>query len=129
MHPRQISHPKKVSNSGQKFDNLNIQGFDFIDGFECSDVHEFRKLIDLSINKFEICYHQDRNKWKQKLIPNIINLKKSYRIVDLLIYKNHFVPIKNLHRFLSNHICKFVCGRCLSSYTSQIVLMKNKQQS
>ena len=35
------NHPNRVSNSKQKFSELNINGFDFTDGFKCSDVHRF----------------------------------------------------------------------------------------
>ena len=33
-----------------------------------------------------------------------------------------------MNKFLGTHICKFVGGRFLSSYTNQSVLMKQKQQ-
>ena len=66
-------------------------------------------------------------KWKHKLIPIEISKTGSDRVVDLLICKNHYVVIKWLHIFSVNHKCKLVCRRCLSSYTSQNVLLKHKQ--
>ena len=41
------------------------------------------------------------------------------RVVELLIYKNHYALIKKLHVFLENIIKCFVCRRCLNSYTSE----------
>ena len=39
LHPCNYNHPNRVSNYKQYFDELNIQGFDFTNGFKCSDVH------------------------------------------------------------------------------------------
>ena len=74
---------------------MNINGFDFTDGFKCSDVHKFNELNNLSINIFELNFYQDRNNWKHKLIPIENSKNKSDRVNDLAIYKNHYVPIKN----------------------------------
>ena len=52
---------------------------------------------------------------------------ESEKVIDLLIYKNPSVLIKNLHLFLNNHTCKILCRGCLSSYTSEIVIMKHEQ--
>ena len=32
----------------------NIEGFDFTDGFRCTDVHKFEKLNTLSFKTFEL---------------------------------------------------------------------------
>ena len=81
----------------QYFDELIIQGFDFINGFNCNNVHKFEKVNILSINKIELSFCQDQSKRKQNLLP-IENIKNiSDRVVDLLIYKNSFVLIKYLH--------------------------------
>ena len=45
------NHPNRVSNYKQYFNEINIEGFDFTNGFKCSDVHNFQKLNNLSINK------------------------------------------------------------------------------
>ena len=69
---------------------MNIEGFDFTNGFNCSDVHKFEKLNNLSINIFELNFYQDGNNWKHNLIPiEISKNDESDRVVDLLIYKNH----------------------------------------
>ena len=46
--------------------------------------------------------------------------------IDLLIYKNHYALIKKLHVFLGKSNCKYVCRRCLSSYSNENVLNKHK---
>ena len=105
---------------------MNIQGFDFTDGFTCSDVHKFNELNNISVNIFEITLYQDQNQWKHKLIPNEISKNISDRVIDLAIYKNHYVLIKKLDVFLGDHNKKYICRRCLSSYTSENMLMKHK---
>ena len=51
-HPCNNNHPNRVSNYRQYFNELNIVGFDFTNGFKCSDVHKFEKLNNLSENIF-----------------------------------------------------------------------------
>ena len=53
LHPCDIIHPNRVSNYKKHFNELNINGFDFSNGFRCSDVHKFNELNNLSINIFE----------------------------------------------------------------------------
>ena len=42
---------------------LNIEGFDFTNGFKCSDVHKFEKLNNLSINIFELQFYTKKIKF------------------------------------------------------------------
>ena len=99
LHPCQNDHPNRVSNYLQYFNELNIGGFDFSLGFRCSDVHKFEKLNNLSLNIFELNFHQDKNKWKHNLIPIESRKSESDRVVDLLIYKNHYALIIKLNVF------------------------------
>ena len=126
LHPCTNNHPNRVSNYRQYFNELNIQDFDFSNGFKCSDVHKFNEFNNLSVNIFELSFYQDQNQWKHKLIPIEISKNNSDRVIDLAIYKNHYVLIKKLDVFLGDHNKKFICRRCLSSYTSENMLMKHK---
>ena len=126
LHPCNKNHPNRVTNYRQYFNELNIQDFDFTDGFKCSDVHKFNELNNLSVNIFEINFYQDQNQWKHKLIPVEISKNNSDRVIDLAIFKNHYVLIKKLDVFLGDHNKKFICRRCLSSYTSENMLIKQK---
>ena len=128
LHPCNNNHPNRVSNYKPYFNELNIQDFDFSNGFKCSDVHKFNELNNLSVNKFELNFDQDQNQWKHKLIPIEISKNNSDRGIDLAIYKNHYVLIKKLDVFLGDHNKKFICRRCLSSYTSENMLIKHKQK-
>ena len=69
LHPCENSHPSGVKNYRQYFNELNIEGFDFTNGFKCSDMHRFEKLNNLSINIIQLNFYQDGNKWKHNLIP------------------------------------------------------------
>ena len=60
IHPCDNDHPNRVSNYKQNLDELNIEGFDFSFGFNCSDVHKFEKLNILSINIFKLNFYQDQ---------------------------------------------------------------------
>ena len=107
---------------------MKINGFDFTKGFRCSDVHKFNELNNLSVNIFELNFYQYQNKWRHKLIPIEVSKNDSDRVIDLAIYKNHYVLIKKLDVFLGDHNKKFICRRCLSSYTSENMLIKHKQK-
>ena len=128
LHPCNNNHPNSVSIYRQYFNELNIQGFDFSKGFKCFDVHKFNELNNLSVNIFELNFYQDQNQWKHKLIPIEVSKNDSDRVVDLAIYKNHYVLIKKLDVFSGDHNKKFFCRRCLSSYTSENMLMKHKEK-
>ena len=39
LYLRDIDHPNRVSNYKQYFNEINIEGFDFSNGFKGSDVH------------------------------------------------------------------------------------------
>ena len=125
LHLCENDHPKRVSNYRINFDELNIDGFDFKNGFKCSDVHKFEKLNSLSLNIIELNFYQDKNKWKHKLYPIEISKKdESDRVVDLLFYQYHYALIKNLNVFLGDH--HFICRRCLFSDTSENMLIIQK---
>ena len=95
LHPRNKSHPNRVTKYTQCFDELNIEGFDFSKRFKCTDMHRFEKLNNLSINIFELSFYQDQIKWRHKLLPIEISKNESERVLDLLIHKNHYVFNKN----------------------------------
>ena len=126
LHPCIINHPNRVSIYKEYFIELNIDGFDFTNGFKCSDVHKFNQLNSLSINMFELIFYQDQNKWRHKLVPIEVSKNNSDRVIDLLIYKNYYALIKKLNVFLGDHNKNFICRRCLNSYTIENMLMLHK---
>ena len=99
LHPCNKNHPSRVSNYRQHFNELNIQGFDFTNGFKCSDVHKFNEVSNSSINIFELNFYQDQNKWRHKLVPIEVSKKEPDRVIDLLIYKNHYALNNKLDVF------------------------------
>ena len=123
LHLCNNSHPTRVKNYLQNFNELNIIGSDFSNGFKCSDMHKFEKLNNLAINIFELNFYQDKNKCKHILIPIEISKNESDGAVDLLIYKNHYALIKKLNAFLADHIKNCVCRQSLNSYTSKNILI------
>ena len=128
LHPSFINHPNRVSKYKQCFNEINIQSFDFTHGFKCSDVHKFNELNNLSVNIFELNFYQDQNKWRHKLIPIEVSKNEKDRVIDLTIYKSHYVFIKKLDVFLGDHNKKFICRQCLGSYTNENRLMKHKEK-
>ena len=50
----------------------------------------------------------------------------SDKLIDLLIYKNHYALIKKSNVFLGDHHKNFICRRCLNSYTSENMLTLHK---
>ena len=73
---------------------MNNEGFVFLNGFKCSDVHKLEKLNKLSINIFEINFYQDQNKWRHNLGTIEVSKNDSDRFIDFLFYKNHYAFIK-----------------------------------
>ena len=121
LYPCKNTHPSRVNNYLQFFNELNFQSFDFTIGFKCSDVHRFKELNNLSVNIYELNFYQDGDKWEHNLIPIEISKNESDNVIDLLIYKNHYALIKKLHVFLGNHNKSFVCRRCLNSHTVKML--------
>ena len=128
LHPCENTHPSRVNNYLQYFNELNFQSFDFTNGFRCSDVHKFNELNNLSVNIFELNFYQDGDKRKHKLIPIEISKNESDIVIDLIIYKNHYALIRKLHVFLGNHNKSFVCRRCSNSYTCENALIYHKEK-
>ena len=128
LYPCENDHPNRVNNYVQYFNELNFQNFDFTKGFRCSDVHRFNELNNLSVNIYELNFYQDGDKWKHILLPIEISKIESDKVVDLLIYKNHYALIKKLHVFSGDHNKSFVCRRCLNSYTCENALIKHEEK-
>ena len=128
LHPCNNNHPNRVSNYKQYFNELNIHDFDFSNGFKCSDVHKFNELNNLSVNIFELNFYQGQNQWEHKSIPIEISKNNTDKVIDLALYKNHYVLITKLDVFLEDHNKKIICRRCLSSYTSENMPMKHKEK-
>ena len=95
LHPCNNNHPNRASNYKQDFNEFNYEGFDFTNGFSCSDVHKFEKLNNLFIGIFELNIYQDQKKWRHKLVPIEFSKNVSDRVIDLLIYKNHYALPKS----------------------------------
>ena len=66
LDPNNNTHPTRVKNYLKFFNEINIDGFDFTNGFKCSDVHRFIELKSSSINIYEL------NFIKMVAIGNII---------------------------------------------------------
>ena len=63
LYPCKTSHPIRVSNFRQNFDNLNIGKFHFGDEFKCSGVHMVEKK-SLSKKLYELGF-LTRAKWTE----------------------------------------------------------------
>ena len=85
-------------------------------------MYRFEKLNNLSINIYELGFDQN----KHKLIRIEIGKNESGKVIDLLIYKNQYVLIKKLNVFIGKHDSKYVCRKCLNSYTTHSMLVKHK---
>ena len=128
LHPCENTHPSRVNNYLQYFNALNFQSFDFTKGFNCSDVHRFDELNNLSVNRYELNFYQDGDNWQHNFLPIEISKNESDKVFDLLIYKDHYVFIKKLQLVLGNHNKSFVCRRFLNSYTCENASKKHKEK-
>ena len=66
-------------------------------------MHRFEKQNNLSKSIYALNFYQDGDNWKHNLIPIEISKNESNRVVDLIIYKNHYALIKKLHVLLGDH--------------------------
>ena len=64
---------------------------------------------------------------KNKLFPIEISKNESDKVIDLLIYKNHYALIKKLNVFIGKEKCRYVCRKSLTSYTTHSMLVKLKK--
>ena len=90
------------------------------------DIPKFENLNNqLSINVFEYSKEEDND---YKLIPLYIsNNIENRRIIDLILYKNHYILLKKLHVFIGKHDSSYICRNCLCSYTVQSELTTHKR--
>ena len=126
LRPCNINHRNRFSIFKQYFVVLNIQGFNFTNGFKCSDNHRFNEVNYLSINIFELTFYQGQKKWRHELRPIEVSKNETDRVFDLLIYKNQFALIKKFNVFLGDHHKTFTCTRCLNSCTNENLLKLHK---
>ena len=105
---------------------LNINNIDFTNGMKITDIDKFENLNNqLSINVLEYTTEDDND---YKLVPLYISKNiENRRIVDLILYKNHYILLKKLHVFIGKHDDSFVCRNCLSSYSVQSELITHKR--
>ena len=126
IHPCNNNHPNRVSTYIQCFNELNIQRFDFHNGFKSSDDHKFNELNSLFIDMYELNFYQDQNKWRHNIVPIEVSKNDSEGVIDLLFNKFHYALIEKINVFSGNHHKFFICRRCLNSYTRENMLLLHK---
>ena len=117
--------PQRVSKYIPYQNELNITGIDFTNGMKIIDIEKFENLNNqLSINVFEYSKEEEND---YNLVPLYISKNiENRRIIDLFLYKNHYILLKKLHVFIGKHDNSFVCRNCLSSYSIQSELTTHK---
>ena len=104
LHPCNKNHNNRLTSYRQCFIELKHQGFVFSNWFKCNDIHKLEKLNNFSRKMFDLCFCQDVNKCKHKLINamnKLIEISKteSEKIIDSLNYKNDYVLTEKLPSF------------------------------
>ena len=118
--------PQRVSKYEPYRNELDISNIDFTNGMRIIDIPKFENLNNqISINVFEYSKEEDND---YTLIPLYIsNNIENRRIVDLILYKNHYILLKKLHVFIGKHDSSYICRSCLCSYTVQSELTTHKR--
>ena len=127
IHPiNDKNHPYRVSKYVAYRNELNIGDIDFTNGMKISDIDKFENLNNqLPINVFEYTKDQDND---YNLVPIYISKNiENRRIIDLILYKNHYILLKKLHVFIGKHDNCYVCRNCLNSYSVQSELATHKR--
>ena len=79
------------------------------------DILKFEKLNNLNVNVFELT--------KTVLTPIHINMNYDQPQIDLLLFANHYCLITKLHCVINkNSHMKWVCRRCLTAFSSEVIL-------
>ena len=119
-------NPQRVSKYEPHQDELNINNIDFTNCMRIVDIPRLEKLNPtLSINVFEYSSEEDND---YKLVPLYISKhNENRRIIDLTLYKNHYLLLKKLHLFIGKHDSCYVCRNCFSIYTVQSELSIHKR--
>ena len=117
--------PQRVSKYIDYKNELNINHIDFTNGIRITDIDKFENLNNqLAINVFEYSTEEDID---YKLVPLYISKNnENRRIIDLILYKNHYILLKKLHVFIGKHDNHYVCRNCLNSYSIQSELTTHK---
>ena len=125
IHPVDKGH-QRVSKYEPYRDELNITNIDFTNGMRIVDIPRFERLNPtLSINVFEYSTEEDND---YKLVALYVSKNnENRRIIDLILYKNHYILLKKLHVFIGKRDRRYVCRNCLSSYTIQSELTTHKR--
>ena len=127
IHPvNDKDHPYRVSKYMPDKNELNISDIDFTNGMKITDIAKFENLNDtLSKNVFEYSKEDDND---YNLVPLYISKNiENRRIIDLILYKNHYILLKKLHVFIGKHDNIYVCRNCLNSYSIQSELITHKR--
>ena len=111
-------NPHRVSKYLPFQNQINITNIDFTNGMRITDIDKFENLNNqLAIKVFEYSTEEDND---YELVPLYISKNiENRKIIDLILYKNHYLLLKKLHVFIGKRDYSYVCRNCLSSYTVQ----------
>ena len=120
------NHPYCVSKYEPYRNELNIINIDFTNGMKITDIPKFENLNNhLAINVFGYSTEEEND---YKLAPLYISKhNENRRIIDLILYKNHYILYKKLYVFIGKYDNSYVCRNCLSSYSIQSELITHKR--
>ena len=101
-------NPQRASKYEPYQNELNIDNIDFTNGMRIIDIPRFERLNPtLSIIVFAYSKEEDND---YKLVPLYISKhNKNRRIIDLILYKNHYILLKKLHVFIGKNDNCYVC--------------------
>ena len=118
--------PQRVSKYIPYQKELKKNSIDFTNGLKIVGIPRFENLNNtLSINVFQ--YNTDEEN-DYKLVPLYISKNiENRRIIDLILYQNHYTLLKKLHVFIGKHDNSYVCRKCLNSYSVRSELMTHKK--
>ena len=109
-----IKNKYKTYNYTPYINTFNLDGISL--PMYISNVPKFENQNKLCINVFEL---NENN----VIEPKYINKNYTKPQIDLLLYKNHYCLITKLHTLISNNShTKYICRRCLNTFSTQLVL-------
>ena len=118
--------PQRVTKYIPYRDELNITNNNFSNGMKIVEIPRFERINPtISVNFFVYSTEEDKD---YKLVWLYISkLNENKRIIDLILYKIHYILLKKLHDFIGKHDCRYLCRNCLGGYTIQSELTNFKR--
>ena len=128
---RRCSNPTRYTSYLDLVPTLNLRGLSF--PTKLSEIPKFEKNNNVTINVFGLFSREDLTvqelSAKNKFLPHPMYISTNFdantcKHINLLLYKNHFMLIRNINSFVAPFYWKtsrYYCSKCFISFRKKIL--------